>query len=1131
MFLRVRTLFVLAVLACGSLRLSAQVLYGSLVGQANDASGAAVPGAAVTMTNKSTGLARQATTNESGQYTFAATQPGDYEVKITKEGFRTSTETSVVVTSNNVTRVDVTMQVGAVNDSVTVEASSAALQTDTATVKAEVTSKELLNVPTPVGRNYQNLLVTIPGFSPPQNAHSVPTNPSRALQSNVNGTSTSGVNVRIDGASSQQPWLPHIAAYVPTLEAIETVNVVTNSFSAEQGLAGGASVNVQVKSGTNAFHGSGFWYHNNNALLAKPYTYTINNQGNLRNPKYIFNQPGGTIGGPIVKNKLFFFTSYEAATRREFANNSGTLPTASMRTGNLSEGIAVYGASGVIYDPTTGVTSGVGVVGNNRTPFPGNIIPDARISQVAKGILSKMPAVPDASFRTNNFFASGGFLFDRHTVDTKVNYNVNEKWSMYARYGRVQYNMSNPGILGPLGGVGVSSAGGNTGTANGTTHSLTYATTYVIKPNLILDANFGYTYYQTKVAQDFLDQNIGLDVLKIPGTNGKRKFEGGWPRFGVNGFLNLGLQDSFMPYERRDPQYQYVTNLNWTKGSHQIRFGIDFYQQSLKHQQAEFAGQNQGAQGGFQFNGGPTQLRGGASASPFNSWGAFLLGLPTNYGTTYAVDEFYGAKTWMYQAYIQDTWQVNRKLTVNYGVRYNNFPMPRRPDGRGMERYDFVNNKMLVCGLGSVPVDCGTKNSNALFAPSLGIAYRPTEKTVIRTGFGINWDPFNLVRALRTNYPILLILNGDTTDSFAAVSRVEDGIPIPSVPDISKGTLDLPRNYAVQSTGDKYQRSYIMSWNFTIQRQLPKNFLIQAGYVANRAIRQTNFLNVNAGQTPGLGSLAQPLVPLFNKNVSTAIVDSLGHSRYDSLQTTMSRRFATGVSMTVSYTLSKATGVCCNTDQAGGPAIQARGYLDLNNALMPFDRTHNFQTTWSYELPFGKGKSMLTSGVGAMVLGGWQINGLLSSYSGSPFTVNADGASLNMPGSTQMADVVGPIKRLGNVGIGQAFYDWTAFKPVTGARFGNAGLDTLRGPGIMNVDTGLFRRFTVNERVNIQFRAEALNLTNTPQWANPSSNISSLRTNADGTFRGGVFEVTGVANTGRDGLVQRAFRLGLRIGF
>ena len=1125
---RLRTLFVFAVLLCCSLRLSAQVLYGSLVGQANDASGAAVPGATVTLTNKATAQARTATTNEGGQYTFVAVQPGEYDVKISKEGFRSSNETGVTVTSNNVTRVDVTMQVGAVSDSVTVEASTAVLQTDSATVKAEVTSKELLNVPVPVGRNYQNLLVTIPGFSPPQNAHSVPTNPSRALQSNVNGTSTSGVNVRIDGASSQQPWLPHIAAYVPTLEAIETVNVVTNSFSAEQGLAGGASINVQVKSGTNDFHGSGFWYHNNNALLAKPFTYTINNQGNQRNPKYIFNQPGGTIGGPIVKNKLFFFTSYEAATRREFANNSGTLPVAAMRTGNLSEGPSIYGTRGVVFDPATGNQA----TGADRTPFPGNIIPDARISQVAKGILAKMPAISETGFRENNYFATGGFLFDRHTVDSKVNYNVSEKWSMYARYGAVKYNMSNPGILGELGGVGVSSAGGNTGTANGTTHSLTYATTYVIKPNLILDANFGYTYYQTKVAQDFLDTNIGLDVLKIPGTNGKRKFEGGWPRFGVNGFLNLGLQDSFMPYERRDPQYQYVTNLNWTKGSHQIRFGIDFYQQALRHQQAEFAGQNQGAQGGFQFNGGPTQIRGGASASPFNSWGAFLLGLPTNYGTTYSVDEFYGAKTWMYQAFIQDTWQVNKKLTVNYGARYNNFPMPRRPDGRGMERYDFVNNKMLVCGLGSVPVDCGTKNSNLLFSPSLGISYRPTEKTVIRTGFGINWDPFNLVRALRTNYPILLILNGDTTDAFVPVSRVEQGIPIPVVPNISSGVLDLPRNYAVQSTGDSYRRSYIMSWNFTVQRQLPGNFLIQAGYVANRAVRQTNFLNANAGQIPGAGSAGQPLVSRFNKNVSTAIVDSLGHSKYDSLQTTLSRRFSSGLSTTVSYTYSGARGVCCNADQAGGPAISARDYLNLNQARMPFDRPHNFQATWSYELPFGKGKSFATSGFAAALLSGWQVNGLFSRYSGSPFTVNADGASLNMPGgNTQMADVVGEIKQLGGAGRGQAFYDWTAFRAVTGARFGNAGINTLRGPGISNMDAGLFRRFNVNERVNIQFRAEALNVSNTPQWANPSSNISSLRTAPDGRFQGGVFEITGVANTGRDGLAQRAFRLGMRIGF
>ena len=1111
---------------------SAQVLYGSIVGTVNDPSGSAVPVAAVTATNKQTGVQRHTTSNAAGGYTFAAVQPGRYEVKVAKEGFRTAADQAVEVTSNNSTRVDMALQVGAVSESVNVEATAGALQTDSANVRSEMQSRDLVNLPVPVGRNYQNVLVTIPGFSPPTNAHSVPTNPSRALAANVNGTPSSGINVRIDGASSQQTWLPHITAYVPSLEAIETVNVVTNSFSAEQGLAGGAAVNVQIKSGTNDLHGSGFWYHVDNKLIAKPFTFALLNQQNQRNPKYIFNQEGGTIGGPIKKNKLFYFLAYEASTRREFANNTGTLPTAGMRTGNFSDGTSIYGARGVIFDPTTGVQSGT-TVGADRTAFPGNIIPASRISPIVNLIQAKIPGMSDTTFRDNNFFAVGGFLFDRHTVDSKFNYNINEKWTAYGRYSALKYKMNNPGMLGELGGAGISPSGGNTGVATGLTHSASIASTYVLKSNLILDANFGYTTYGTKVEQDSLDKNIGLDVLKIPGTNGKRRFEGGWPRFQIGGFNTLGVQDSFMPYERRDPQYQYVLNFNWTRGSHQIRYGVDYYKQDLNHLQAEFAGQNHGAQGGFTFAGGPTQIRDGAAASPYNSYASFLLGLPSNYGTTYQVDDVYGTRTKFLTAYVQDTWQVSQKLTLNYGLRYANIPMPRRVN-RGMERYDFINNKMLVCGVGVVPTDCGTKNSNLLFSPSLGIAYRPDEKTVIRTGFGINWDPLNLIRALRTNFPMLLILNGNSTDAFLPVSRIEQGIPTPVIPNLGNGIIDIPNTYALTSTGDRFKRAYIASWNMTIQRQLAKGFTLQAGYVANRTIRQTNYMDLNAGQVIGAGARGRPFFNTVGRNVQTALVESLGHTNYDSLQTQLTRRYSNGFQMNFGYTWSKAIGFCCNASNDGGPAIHARAYIDRNRAVMPFDRTHNFSSTFVYEMPFGKGKKYATSGPAGALLGGWQVNGLFSRYSGAPFTVTSDGGSLNMPGSQQTADVFGTPIQLGNYGRGQAYYDPKTFGPVsgpTGIRFGTGGINNLRGPGIANFDLGLFRQHKFNDRVSLQFRAEAMNLTNTPQLGGPSNNISGLRTDAGGNFAGGVFEITGVANTGRDGLVQRAFRLGLRLGF
>ena len=1096
----------------------AQVLYGALVGSVKDASGGAVPGAKVVITNQQTGQVRETVTNDEGGYTFPTIQNGSYEVRITKDGFKGVANTANVAINETV-RVDLTLQVGAVSDTVTVEASSATLQTDRAEVRAEVTSKQLTNLPVPVGRNYQNLLVTVPGFSPPRNAHSVPSNPSRSLEANVNGATRSSVNTRIDGVSSTNIWLPHISAYVPSLEAIETVNVVTNSFSAEQGLAGGASISVQIKSGTNDLHGSAFLYNTNNKVIAKPFFLP---QGQ-RNPKYIFNQFGATVGGPIKKNKLFYFAAYEGTTRREFANQFGTMPTTAMRSGDLSA------TDRPIYDPLTGDDQGRG-----RTPFAGNVLPANRISPIARTLTGKLPTpnVPSA-FIQQNYFAVGNFLFDRQTLDTKMNYNISDKWTMYGRFSVLDYTMENAGMLGELIGPGISGAGGNVGVAVGQTYSTTIASTYVLKPSFIIDSYFGFTQMNTKVEQPGLEKNLGRDLLGIPGTNGTRTFEGGWPRFTVSNFTTFGVPDAFMPYNRRDPQFQYVANANWTKGTHNIRFGIDVYKMNMNHLQPEFSGANHGAVGGFSFTGGPTQLNGGASANEFNSWGAFLLGAPNNYGRLLQVDDVYKTRTNMFSSYLQDTWNVNRKLTLNYGVRYEYFPMPTRGD-RGVERYDFANNKMFVCGVGVMPRDCGIRQQKLQFSPRLGIAYRPTDKTVIRTGFGINWDPWNLARTHRTNFPMLVILNGNAPNAFVPVSRLEQGIPNIPNPDLGNGIIDVPTNYAVVSAGDEFKRSYIMSWNFTIQRQVGKGFVAQAGYVANRQVKQTGNLDLNAGQIPGAGVNGAPYFQRFGRRVTTQLLTPIGHTSYNALQTTLEKRFAKGYSLNVAYTWSKAMGICCNSNSDGGPAIQAMPFYNLNRSLADFDRTHNFQVTSLWELPFGKGKAFANDGVAAAILGGWQLNGLLSLYSGSPFNVTADGASLNLfSGSTQRADYTRPgkVTKIGKVGQGQPFFDFTAFKAVTDARFGDASFMALRGPRIGNADIGIFRQFKFRERISAQLRIEMLNLTNTPQFGNPSGNISNLRLNPDNSFRSGVFEVTGLANTGRDGLTQRAFRFGLRMGF
>ena len=288
----------------GTEPLRAQLLYGSLVGNVTDGTGAVIPGANVTITNEGTGATRTGESNASGTYSFSTVATGNYRIEVQSDGFRSHSETGVPVGVKDVTRVDVDLQIGEVTEVVEVSATAARLQTDRAEVRAEVGSESLQNVPVPLGRNYQMLLQTLPGFSPPQNAHSVPANPTRAVRFSVNGTANNN-NVRIDGASSYNPNLTHMTGINPALESIEVVNVVTSSFDAEQGLAGGAAINLQIKSGTNEVHGSGFWYHNNQHMQAYPY---FSDRGSAK-PKFIYNQAGGTIGGPIKKNKAFFFVS------------------------------------------------------------------------------------------------------------------------------------------------------------------------------------------------------------------------------------------------------------------------------------------------------------------------------------------------------------------------------------------------------------------------------------------------------------------------------------------------------------------------------------------------------------------------------------------------------------------------------------------------------------------------------------------------------------------------------------------------------------------------------------------------------------------------------------------------------
>ncbi len=1120
-----------------------QTLYGSIVGNVADKSNAVVPGAAVKITNKATNQVRDAVTNDDGSFNFPTVQTGIWEIAVTKQGFKTTNEGNVIVSANNTTRTNLAMEVGTLADTVNVTSDAGLLQTDRAEVRAELNSQTLQNLPIPPGRNYQQLLRTIPGITPPGNAHSVPTNPSRALQYNVNGTSSSSNNTRIDGASQYNIFLPHVTAYVPALESIESVNVVTNNFDAEQGLAGGAAVNVQIKSGTNSYHGSAFEYHDNHLTKARPWNLTPINGVAQAKPKRVYNQFGGTFGGPIKKDKLFYFVSFEGTNDRQLGNRLLTLPTAEMRNGDLSGG-----AVG-IFDPATGDT-----FGQNRTAFTGGIIPIGRIDPIAKLILKDLP-LPNRPGFVNNYYATAPYAYDKKTVDTKINYNVNEKFTTYGRFSFLTYKQLNPGALGALDGVGTAAQGGNTGTGTGKTYGVTVAGVYTVNTNFIIDANVGYTKQGTNSEQGFLDKNIGLDVLGIPGTNGTRAFEKGWPRFRIGGFANLGVQDSFMPYYRNDPQWQYVSNFNWTKRNHNIRFGFDFARQSLNHLQAEWngGGNTEPSSGGFQFGTGPTSLCTALNAAAtgcstfqanntaFNSFATFLLGRHTGSGRTFLVQPPIVFKAKAYSFYIRDGWQVKPNLTVTLGTRWEYYPLPERAD-RGIERYNFTNNTMQVCGVGNVPKDCGVKLSKKLFSPRLGIAWRISDTFVLRTGYGITYDPVSLARTFRTNYPMLINLDIVPTNSTQAAGLLKDGIPATVVPNFSSGSVAVPNNVSVLTLGDSFKRPYIQSWNLVLEKSLGKGFSASAGYIATRTIGQSGLTDVNAGRLGG-GVASQPLNIQFGRRASTFIQNGIANSHYDSLQTTIKRRFTNGMQLQASYTWSKGIGLAnLGGDNDSALAIRDPNFLLLNRSVLSFNIPHNFQFTGGYELPFGRGKKWLSdNAVGSALAGGWQLSWLFGKFTGTPFSVTADGGSLNTPGSQQRADLVkSTVTKLNGIGAGNPYYDPTAFAPVTGVRFGTAAFNLLQSPGTGNLDLGIFREFKITEGIKLQFRVEAFNATNTPHFGAPGGNASAPSRDAAGNILldangrqrlNGFMEVTGTRSFGREGIDERVFRFGLRLGF
>jgi len=1089
------TLAALCLTYCaGTMPSYAQVIYGSVVGTVSDPSGSVIPGASVTLTSKETGTIKTDTADGAGRYTFGNVTPGKYDVKVAAPGFKGYTATDIDVTPNTVSRIDPKLDVGQVSDQVTVEANAVVLQTEKADTHGVIESKQITSLPIGGYRNYQTLINLIPGATPAALQNSITDTPGRSLAVQVNGGTAQTNITRIDGAESVNVWLPHHVGYVTPSENIEVVNITTGSADAEQGMAGASATVLITKSGTNSIHGSAFEFHDDQHLKSRNFFQS----STTVKPLSIYNNYGGTVGGPIIKNKLFYFLSFDGTGQRQASPAFYTVPTAAMRNGDFSGLIAANGA-GTVYDPNTGTPDGKG-----RTPFPNNMIPANRLDSIAQKLQSYYP-LPNLGGVSNNYTAAGGPILDRKYFDGKANYNLSDKQTIFAKYGRMWATSGGKGVFGIAGGPGLG--GSDPGLGDTTQQVATLGTTRTITSNLLVDAVVGYNRMDQIVTPNDFGKNYGLDTFGIPNTNGPDIRQSGFPNITIGGFTGLGVPN-WMPVTRIEETFTNSENVTWNKGKHEFRFGFDLVRHHLNHWQPEIG--NFGPRGGLGFAGGETALNGGAAANYANGYGAFLLGLSDDAEKSLQ-NILSTGREWQFGWYARDRWQVTRNLTINIGLRYELYPLMTRA-GKGIERLDPSTNLVYLGGRGNVPDDAGISVNKKLFAPRLGIAYRLNDKTVVRAGYGINYDPIPFSRPLRGWYP--LVINGvfAAPNSYSWGTTLKQGVPNVVGPDLSTGITPLPSNVSERSPNSSITRGYVQSYNFTLERRLPQNIVTSVAYVGSHSVHLLADYDINAG-SPGSGTTGLPYYAKFGRTIPTNMWDGYLSSGYNSLQVAVNRSMSHGLMLKGAYTYSKTIDY---TDADGWAAVNWNWapVFQRNRAVAGFDRTQVLQLGWVYELPFGKGKMLAKNGVAAAVFGGWNVNGIFSAYTGTPFSVTG-GTSLNAPNNLQTADQVNlTVAQPGKVGPGQLYFDTSAFATVTTVRFGTSGRNIMRGPGVLNTDLTVMRTFSVKERFQLSFRGEAFNLANTSHFNNPNATVTSA------SF-GQITAATG----------ERQIRFGLRLQF
>ncbi|MGC2467600.1 MAG: TonB-dependent receptor [Candidatus Acidiferrum sp.] len=1109
-----------------------------------DSSGAAVAGAKVTVTEVRENISRTAATNDSGFYSFPDVPPGVYKVTVEKQGFRMVIRNDVPVSVSTTAHVDMTLQPGSVNESITVEITLPPLQTDSAQTGGQLGATQVEDLPVNNGRNFQNLLDLVPGTTRAETNHSVFFNPQGSRNSEVNGTSSLSNNFQIEGVNDNERT-GLLQVYVPPIEAIQEVQVLTSNYDAEQGTALGAVVNVIYKSGTNNFHGAAYEYHNDDGLNAKGFFDRGPNGTPFHKPHSVYNYWGGNVGGPIFKDKTFFFIDYLRTTSHSAQFQQFSVPTAAERNGDFSDFInpAIVGSLAKItpiFDPATGDTvdclpgGNSKLCGTGRTQFAAssdpanvnynpactpatygynagncpNVIPINRLDPVAAKLMALVP-LPNNNLTAsgtlpyqNNYLEHAAFSQNNNYIDVKIDHYQGKHDHISGHLGYMNPTTFQAPAYGLAGGpIG----GGFQGTGTDKTFSTAINWDHIFSPSFVVQNRVGLNRYHNSAQQNDYGSNAST-TIGIPGVN-VGAFESGLTGISIDATISnpmVGYSAS-LPWVRAETDLDIVSNWNKVIGNHTIKWGGNL----IRLRDDLLQEQTFSPRGLWHFGSSQTGLNGtGAPNVGFaNNFASFFLGVPSQVGRDLAL-VFPAYRQWQIFTYVNDKWQVKPKLTVNLGLRWE-FYKPGTPHfPGGFSNYDPTTNSLVVAGVGGNPLDIGMQRNYKDFAPRIGVAYQLTSKDVVRAGYGISYEPF-ADNTYAYDFPVKQNNAFNNVSGFGpavlpdgTAATFEKGFPAPLVATIpSNGIIAANTPLLISQSYDvinlHYRDPYIQSWNLTYERALPGKFTLGIGYVGNRGVRAPIQYDLNAISNPAMfnaGAAGQPLIGFCVPGTTTCRTASTterfagASSDYNALQVKFDRKISSGFILTTSYTYGKALGY---VEENGENSNGIQYYINFrrNYARTDFDRTHMFVQSYVWDLPFGRGHRWIQNGPLNTVFGGWRFSNVVTFMTGTPFNFGCNCHTLNTPGNHQSPWVTGPIAEPKGVDT-QLWFDTSVFQDPYKANnntvtFGNVGPYILSGPNYFNLDSSLAKVFRLTERFNLEFRTDWFSATNMPQFNNP----------------------------------------------